>query len=507
MLLAIVFVVFLLSGCGGDSDSGISTTLSCAALSGTTLAGARLTTTVVAAADAVPEYCKVTGTIDSALNFEMRMPMSWNGKALFLGGAGYDGLIPMPDVLRLGPSVLTLGYTTIATDAGHAGNPFDGSWALDNPTAVENFAYLAHHRVLQVARAIIAVHYAPPLLRLYFEGGSSGGREALIQAQRWPDDFDGVIARAPALSFVALLLNANRLAKQIYSRPEAWLPSSALELLSDAVLAACDDLDGLADGIVSNVAACQFDRATLRCPAGGGTDCLSDAQLESVNAVFSPLQIDVALAHGLTSHPGYPLSGAESAGGGVPLWLTGFAPDNRGALLFTLQDQFIKYFVTKDPEYDSLQFSPASASAQLSDLSMLLDATDADLSLFAVRGGKVILWHGLADYAISAYGTVAYYERVVEAAGGQDRADEFVRFYTSPGVDHTGTGRGAPLVDLLGALDAWVEEGTPPGDLIAYRVEQDVQIPSRPLCRYPTYARYQGSEDPRSAASFVCVAP
>jgi feruloyl esterase len=155
----------------------------------------------------------------------------------------------------------------------------------------------------------------------------------------------------------------------------------------------------------------------------------------------------------------------------------------------------------------SPQFSPATASAQLSELSTLLDATDADLSRFAARGGKVILWHGLADYAISAYSTVAYYERVVEAAGGQDRADEFLRLYTSPGVDHTGTGRGAPLVDLLGALDAWVEDGTPPEDLIAYRVELDLQIPFRPLCRYPRYPRYQGSGDPRSAASFVCVAP
>jgi feruloyl esterase len=191
----------------------------------------------------------------------------------------------------------------------------------------------------------------------------------------------------------------------------------------------------------------------------------------------------------------------------MQLWLTGFTPDNRSALLFTLQEQFIKYFVAKDPEYDSLQFSPAAASAELSELSALLDATDADLSAFAARGGKVILWHGLADYAISAYGTVAYYERVVQAAGGQDRADEFVRFYTSPGVDHTGTGLGPPLIDLLSALDAWVEDGIPPGDLIAYRVEQEVQIPFRPLCRYPRYPRYQGSGDPRSAASFACVAP
>jgi feruloyl esterase len=327
----------------------------------------------------------------------------------------------------------------------------------------------------------------------------------LIEAQRWPDDLDGVIARAPALSFVALLLNANRLAKQMYSSDAAWVPPAALQALSAAVLAQCDDLDGLVDGMVSNAAACNFDPAALRCPAAAGSDCLTDAQIESVNAVFSTLHIDVPLAHGTAGHAGYPLSGAESAGGGWPLWITGFTFDNRSGLLFTLQDQFLKYFVMKDPAFDSLQFSPGAASDQLSALSTLLDATDAELTAFAAHGGKMILWHGLADYAISPSGTVGYYERVVAAAGGQERADEFVRFYTSPGVDHTGSGSGAPLFDLLGALDAWVEDGTAPGDLVAYREEDEVRIAFRPLCRYPAYPHHDGSGDPRSAASFACV--
>jgi feruloyl esterase len=494
----------VLAACGSDTDFAPSP-VACSALSGMFIAGAQITSaTVVAPAGGLPEYCSVSATAEAALNFELRMPTRWGGKVLFIGGAGFDGVILTPDTLRVGASVLSRGYATIATDSGHSGSPFDASWALNNPNAVENFAYLAWHRVLQPARAIIEAHYAAPIRRTYFEGGSSGGREALIAAQRWPDDFDGVIARAPALSFVALMLTANRVAQQMYASAEAWVSPAALNAFSQAVLESCDALDGLADGMVGNVDACRVDPAVVRCPPGGGSDCLTDAQIESVNAVFSAFPIDVPLAHGTVSHPGYPLSGAEAAGGGWPLWTTGFTFDNRSALLFTLQDQFVKYFVMQDPGFDSLQFAPAAAATRLNSLSMLLDATDADVSAFSERGGKLILWHGLADYAISANGTVAYYERLVAAAGGQERADEFVRFYASPGVDHTGTGNGAPLFDLLGALDAWVDEGIAPGDLVAYRREEDVEIAYRPLCRYPAFPRYDGSGDPRAAASFTC---
>lgn len=496
---------FTASSTSTPSPTVARTPVGCAALSGAVIGGARLTAaTLVTTVESAPEYCKVAATIDPALNFELRLPATWNRKALFLGGAGYDGVIPIPDVLRPGPGVVSLGYATIATDSGHYGSPLDGSFALD-PAALDDFAQLARHRVLAAAREIVLVRYAEPLRRAYFEGGSSGGREALIEAQRWPDDFDGVIARAPALSFVALQLAANRIMRHLLGGPEGWLPPPAQQAFSRAVLEACDALDGLQDEMVSNVAACRFDPALLRCTGAGGDDCLSDAQLASVNTVLSALQLDFSLADGTNGYPGYPLSGAEDQFGGWPLWITGLSFDNRSSLLFTLQDQFFKYFVMQDPQFDSVTYSPGAAIPRLTALSTLLDATDPDLSAFAARGGKVILWHGWADYAISAYGTLRYYERVVAAAGGQDAADAFVRFYTSPAIDHTGTGRGAPLFDLLGALDAWVEDGTAPGDLIAYRLEEGTEIPFRPLCRYPTYPRYVGSGDPGSATSFMCV--
>jgi feruloyl esterase len=484
------------------------TPVACSDLAGAEIAGARVTATeMVDATDAATAYCKLSAIIDPSLRFELRLPPSWNRKVLFLGGSGYDGVIPAPDVLRPGPGVVTLGYATIGTDSGHMGGPFDGAFALDRD-ALDDFAYLARHRVLEAAREIIATHYATSIRRAYFEGGSSGGREALIEAQRWPDSFDGVIARAPALDFTAVMLNANRIVQRAYGSADAWLPMAAVQTLSGAVLAACDQLDGLADAIVGNVAACHFDPAALRCADGNtGADCLSDAQIETANTIFSALQLDLPLANGRSGYPAYPLSGAEDGGGGWPLWMTGFAFDAPNSLLFLLQDQYFKYFVTRDAQFDSLQLAPTAYASEIGALSTLLDATDPDLSAFTAHGGKVILWHGLADYAISAYGTLRYYESVVAAAGGQEQADAFIRFYASPAVDHTGSGNGAPLFDLLGALDAWVEDGTAPGDLVAYRLDDGVEIPFRPLCRYPTYPRYDGVGDPHSAASFACVAP
>jgi feruloyl esterase len=384
----------------------------------------------------------------------------------------------------------------------------DASWALDDPEAVENFAFRAWHTVLGAAREIITVHYAAPPRRTYFQGGSSGGREALIQAQRWPGDYDGVVARAPALNVTAVMLNANRLMKHVYGAPGGYLPAAATEVLERAALAACDDLDGLADGMVSDVEGCEFDPAVLRCSGPAMPDCLTDAQLDTVGAVRSTFSLPFPLANAVTEHAPYPVGG-EASPTGWPLWLSGPTEMPPNALLFVLSEGFIRYFVTKNPNFDSLQFDPAAYEEELTALSALLDATDPDLSPFAAREGKVILWHGWSDYALSAYTTADYYERVVAAAGGPAAADEFIRFYASPGIDHLNSGAGAPITYLVRALDAWVEDGAAPGDLVAYKQlpGSDMPVPFRPLCRYPTYPRYLGSGDPDSASSFVCAAP
>lgn len=489
-----------------DAPTVPPTPRACADLAGALIAGATLSRAEVVPADhRDPELCLIGGRIET-INFELRLPRGWNGKIVMLGGGGFDGTIPSPDVVGSSGGMLADGYATIGTDSGHSGSVVDASWALDDPVAIENYAFRAWHTVLLAARQIVAAHYAAPPLRVYFHGGSSGGREALIMAQRWPDDYDGVVARAPALSFVAILLNANRIVKHVHA-PDGYLPAATVAALDRAVLALCDASDNLVDGMVSNVEGCHFDAERLRCGGPPDETCLSDAQYATVQTVHTPLPLPFPLAHGIDEYPRYPVGG-EASPSGWPLWITGFGPTPPSSLLFMLSDGFVKYFVSQDPDADSFAFAPIAYRERLQSLSALLDATDPDLSRFAARGGKVILWHGWGDYALSAYSTVAYYREVVAAAGGQAAADIFVRFYTSPGIDHLNAGAGAPLFDLLGALDDWVEDGTAPGDLVAYKLLPPASEPIayRPLCRYPTYARYVGG-DPNQSTSFTCAAP
>jgi hypothetical protein len=485
----------------------------CAALNGAVLGGAQLdAATLMPATTAHGEYCKVAGTIPPQLHFELRLPTTWSGRVLFVGGSGLDGFIPSPDVLLFNPSIGRDGYATIATDSGHQGSFSDGSWGLDDPLAVENFAERAVHSVLGSARAVIATRYGRSADHTYFFGYSEGGREGLIAAQRWPDDFDGIAALEPVYDLTALALAMNRVAQHVFATDGGRLTPAALDTLGHAVLDACDGGDGLVDGIIGNPGACRFDPAALRCSEAATDRCLTDAEIATVNAVHDGLTLDFALAHDVRGYPGWPI-GHELAPtgslGGWPYWILGSSTDPTSAVDFSLSDQILRFLVVHDPALDTLHFVPGDHAAALIAFSRLVDASDPDLSRFGARGGKLILWHGLADYAVSARSTAQYYGRVVAALGGQDTADRFVRFYTAPGVGHINDGPGAGTADFLGALTAWVEHGTAPGDLVATRLNTAPGAPplTRPLCRYPGYPSYDGSGDPNDAASFHCADP
>jgi len=479
--------------------------VTCDSLAGRTIGGAQIrSTTLVTGTDRSTEYCRVLATIAPQLNFETRLPTSWNGRAAFTGGGGLNGVILPPNVIFFQPQAAFDGYVTIATDSGHQGSFSDGAWALGDPVALENFAYLSTHAVLGAAREIVRERYGIPPSRSYFIGESTGGREGLIAAQRWPGDFDGIVALEPVYDMTALVLAENHIAQQVFTRPGAYLSAAKVRTLAQATLAACDDLDGIADGIISHVAACRFDPATLRCAGPESDACLTDAQIETVNTVHSALELGFTLANGIHSYPGWPI-GHEDGSGGWPTWITGTSPSNpMSSLGFTISDQTLRYLITGDPNLDSLALSPATHADELAAFSALVDATDPNLAPFAGRGGKLILWHGFADYGVSGYSTIRYYERVVSSLGA-NAVDEFIRFYTSPGVDHLNGGPGAGTADYLGALVAWVEQGTAPGDLVAHRFAGGPL--SRPLCRYPRYPHYNGSGDPSSAESFHCAMP
>ncbi len=469
----------------------------CEALAGRAIGGATISAAVtVPAGSGLVEYCKVTGLIAPALNFELRLPTAWNHKLHYGGGGGYNGAIP-----PVTAPALNAGYAQVSSDSGHQGSALDASFALNDSQAAQLFGSLSVPTVMGAATEIVRVRYGRSARRAYFEGCSNGGREALMNVQRFPTLFDGVISRAPAYDWVGIMGAFNRTAKAL-AAPGGAINAAKTATLASAVLAACDTLDGLADGVVSNPAACQFDPAVLRCAGGAdtGDSCLSDAQLAAVASWTQP----ASFAGGTYTYAGWPLTGNENDPGAWPVWTTG-AP----SLQFLFSDTTVKNYLARDPAANSLAYDYDSDPGALFSMAALNDATNANIQPFLAAGGKLILWHGGNDSALSIRATEAYYGQVVAAMGGQANTDGFVRFYTAPGVDHCAGGPGADTADLLTALDAWVTRGRAPGTLTAAKLDPatGATLLTRPLCRYPQYPRYKGRGDPNSASSFACSEP
>ncbi len=506
--LSALAVSLLVVGCGGGDgdDDSITAQQACEALSGKTIAGAQVAAAAaVPASGAVPTYCKVNATIAPQLNLEMRLPDRWNGKLHYGGGGGYNGTIPGLSGGNL--NALQQGYATVSSDSGHQGSGVDASFALNDTHAANLFGHLSVPTVMSSALEMIAAAYGRAPSRSYFEGCSNGGREALMNAQRYPNLFDGIIARAPAYNWAGFMGQFNRTAKAL-NAPGGQFNAAELALLSQAVRDACDAGDGIVDGIVANPDACTFDPASLRCPGGGdaGDTCLSDAQLAVVHSWTQPAEF----AGGAYRNAGWALTGNEEDPGAWPAWVTGNG-DVRTALQFLFQDTTVKNYLARDPAADSLTYTWDQNLNALYALAALNAANNADLRPFAGSGGKLILWHGGNDSALSHKATTEYQQRVVAVVGGQANADAFVRYYIAPGVNHCAGGPGADQTDLLSALDAWVVDGTAPGTLTATKMSGTSTQFTRPLCAYPTYPRYTGPANDASAAAlaanYTCTAP
>ena len=504
---ALVFATTLLAAAAvgardddDDDDDDRQPIRVCERLAGKSIGGASIgTAEVVPATATLAEYCKVRGLIEPKLNFELRLPTRWNKKLHYGGGGGYNGAIP-----SLNAPALNAGYAQVSSDSGHQGSGLDASFALNDPHAAALFGYLSVPTVMDAAKDIVRVHYGKRARRAYFEGCSNGGREALINAQRHPHLFDGIISRAPAYNWVGLMGAFNRTAKALVA-PGGVINAAKTSAVANAVLGACDALDGVADGLVSNPQACHFDPATLRCPGGAdtGDTCLSDAQLATVTSWTTP----ASFGGGAYSNPGWPLSGNENVPGAWDLWTLG--SPTFGSLQFLFSDTTVKNYLARDPAANSLTYDFNSNPAALANLSDLNDATNANLHPFLGSGGKLILWHGGNDSALTVKATTEYYGKVVNAVGGRSNADHFVRFYIAPGVNHCGGGPGADSTDLLTALDRWVTRHRAPGALTAVRrnASTGAIVLARPLCVYPEYPRYKGSGDVNAASSFACTAP
>ena len=485
--------------------------------------------------DEVRPYCKLLGTIapvDSTappIQFEVNLPADWNGRALQFGGGGYNGtlitgLSRAPDSPRGTLTPLAQGYATFGTDAGHQVDDRHEIFAFAlNDEALVNFTYASYKKVRDVAVALITRRYGRVPAHVYYVGTSEGGREGLMVAQRFPADYDGVISRVPVISWVGLSHAQSRNGPA--QADGGWLDSAHVALLNRGVLAACDSLDGLHDGIVSNYMACRtaFHPESLRCALGASRrdDCLTDRQVASVSTLHSPYTFSVPLANGVRSYPGYGYGG-EDQPGGYGNWISGEQPasfpiprDARQGTGWVFGGGMLRYFVMRDSSADPMTYTPAAYADRLRTLSDLMDATNPDLSAFAARGGKLIMKEHMADFAQSPFAGTEYYETVV-ARMGQATVDRFMRLYVTPGATHGGTGvsgtTNQPIptnVDLLGALDAWVDAGRAPAKTLVQTTvattSPSAVLESRPMCSYPQYPRYLGSGDPKQATSFECV--
>jgi feruloyl esterase len=470
------------------------------------------------------------------IRFEVNLPEQWNGKAVQYGGGGYNGVLitgldPLRDARLDTPALVARGFATWGTDSGHdnAKLPEIQAFAL-NAEALENFAFASYKKVHDVAVEIARVRYGTAPRRTYFYGGSEGGREALTMAQRFPADFDGIVSAVPAINFTGL--QAAGVRNGIALMGDGWLSPAKVKTLHNAVLDACDMLDGLADGIVSRYAACRaaFDPKKLRCSDGRDSDnCLTNAQIAAVETIHSPYVFSFPLANGVTSFPAYNYSG-ENQPNSMVYYTTGSAapayplpapadcvtvgnPRCTQGRMWYYGSGFVRYFIAGDPNFDPRKFRPEDYRTRIEHISALMDSTDPDLSRFAARGGKLILKENMSDHGISPFNGVAYYKSVVDKLG-QTSVDSFMRFYVTPGANHGGAGTssvdGTALpqgVDFLDAIDSWADRGIAPGALV--QVAQDQKPPfavtaSRPMCRYPQWPRYMGGPS-KDAASFSCV--
>ncbi|KQP45511.1 tannase/feruloyl esterase family alpha/beta hydrolase [Pseudorhodoferax sp. Leaf274] len=512
-LSASLIAVLACAGCGGSDDDAPKLTLAeqCPLLTGKTLSGGATVqeAKVVAATGAQPEACVVQARLDgSTLRLEARMPTSgWNGKIAFLGGGGFDGAMPVATDQQFSPSILSERYATLGTNGGY---DYPGARGLDyfkatfalNPEQLADFTYRSEHRALPPGKALVASFFGTAASRSYFEGCSMGGHDALTLAQRYPEDFDGIVARAPAGNIMGLFMQFNRISKQVRT-PANTLNEAKQTLLANAVLAQCDGLDGVADGIISKPEACHYDAAPLRCAAGAdtGDTCLSDAQIATVNTVTSA----IATADGAWSHPGYN-PGAENAakGWGEYIWPSAALGGTSVQGLFS--DGFVRSFITQDASYDTLAWNYDDWLPRMGVVGGMFQAFDPNLAALNARGAKLILWNGTTDSSVSARDTARYYDKVV-ASLGQARADQTVELFMAPGVGHCFGGAGPDKVDLLKAVATWVEQGTPASAQALVHRKLDAggaTTVARPLCKYPAYPRYKGSGDVNDAASFAC---
>jgi hypothetical protein len=464
----------------------------------------------------LPAFCRVTGilrpTSDSAIRFEIWLPAeNWNGRFLGAGNGGIAGSIGYDEL----SAYLKRNFAVAGSDAGHQAEATDASWAYQHPEKVKDFGWRAVHLTRVLAAQLISAYYGKHEQKAYFDSCSDGGREALMEAQRFPADYDGILAGAPANAWTTMLGAGVKAIQTRQSDPRAYFSDLKLPAIQKASLEACDSLDGVKDGILNDPSKCRFDPQALLCTGEETLNCLTQPQIKTLKSIY-----DGERDHtGKIAFPGF-TPGDEL---GWREWVIGQDPTGASGLRYV--ENYFRYMVTGDPRWNPLTADPELALQQSREKeSADLDSTDPDLGKFSARGGKLILYHGWNDQAISPWNTINYYKSVQQKMGAPN-AESFLRLYMVPGVEHCAGGPGpsffgqfgletakGPKYGLFDSLVGWVEKGAPDDNITAskYGPGQNGAMKvtmTRPLCAYPKVVKYSGSGDTNDAANFTCAAP
>jgi feruloyl esterase len=452
-----------------------------------------------------PAFCRVSGTVWPEVEFEVWLPTAWNRKFMGVGNGGQAGSISYAAMLE----PLQAGYAVASTDTGHKST--ETAWALGHLERVVDFGHRGIHVMTQAAKAITQGHYGRAPEHSYFNGCSNGGRQALMEAQRYPEDYDGILAGDPANQWTDLYTGAHLWIVRAMDG-DGYIPSAKLPALAAAVTKACDALDGIADGLLNDPRLCHYDPSALLCKGPDAPTCLTAAQVESVRKIWNGART----ADGDQITPGL-VPGGEDGPGGWQQWITSTGPATGGHADLGLSA--FKYMLFENANWDYKTFRYDAPKGFDSDvdfmdqkLGSIMNAADPDLRPFQARGGKLIQYHGWSDPDISPLTSIEYYNSVADVVGHggnhdlRDTAD-FYRLFMVAGMQHCRGGPGPDTFNALGALEQWVEKGTAPEQIVASHSTNGQVDRTRPLCPYPKEAKWIGSGSTDQAANFTCVLP
>lgn len=439
-------------------------------------------------------FCKVSGLISREIEFELLLPQNWNGRFLMAGGGGFVGSIQNNLV-----EYVNKGYATVATNTGHNGNAFEAGWALNNMERQINFGRLAVHRTAVVSKSIIRSFYCAEPNYSYFLGCSRGGGQGMIEAQYYPEDFDGIVAGAPGIGWPSVGAKMIQECQVNYPNPndlsKPIITEDNLKLLQKHVLLQCDNLDKLNDKIINDPRDCKFDFSQLPlCPNDQeGPDCFTKQQLSAIKTVYSPLLIGND-----TVYQEFPY-GSESDWN---TWIRGTKESPSYHYLFGTN--IFKYLVYNNPSWDYSKYDFKNFFAETRYASLYLDATQTDYNNFKKHNGKMIFYHGWNDPALSAFATIQHYKEALE----KDRdLNSYIRLFLLPGVLHCGGGPGPDMVDWVKQIRDWVEKGKAPERVVVSKIENGKTTMTRPVYPYPKVTMYNGKGDPNDEKSFSAGNP